>query len=106
MGLAAGYNSLSERVRTLDIIRGLASLGVLIINILPDLRVPLLEQIRRPFADSQGADHLVDLLAAGAMEFKTFTIFSFLFGVVGIAIQIERATARSVNVRYFLLTSL
>ena len=41
-------------------------------------------------------------MAAGALEFKAFTIFSFLFGV-GIAIQMERAAARNVHVRYFLL---
>ena len=94
--------SSSERVRTIDIIRGLALFGVLIVNILSDFRVPLLEHFRRPFADSRGADHLVDLLAAGALEFKALTIFSFLFGV-GIAIQIERATSRNVNTSYFLL---
>jgi uncharacterized membrane protein YeiB len=94
--------SSSERVRTIDIIRGLALFGVLIVNILSDFRVPLLEHFRRPFADSRRADHLVDLLAAGALEFKALTIFSFLFGV-GIAIQIERATSRNVNTSYFLL---
>ena len=39
------------------------------------------------------------------MEFKAFTIFSFLFGV-GIAIQIERAATRNVNVRSFLVRRL
>src|ERR1039458_8648167 len=95
----------SERVRTIDIIRGLALFGVLIVNILSDFRVPLLEHFRRPFAGSHGVDRLVDLLAAGALEFKSFTIFSFLFGV-GIAIQVERAATRNINVRYFLLRRL
>ena len=94
--------SSSERVRTIDIIRGLALFGVLIVNILSDFRVPLLEHFRKPFADSRGADHLVDLLAAGALEHKALTIFSFLFGV-GIAIQIERTMSRNVNTSYFLL---
>ena len=97
--------SSSERVRTIDIIRGLALFGVLIVNILSDFRVPLLEHFRRPFADARGADYLVDLLVTGALEFKAFTIFSFLFGV-GIAIQFERAATRSVNIRYFLLRRL
>ena len=91
-----------ERVRTVDIIRGLALFGVLIVNILSDFRVPLLEHFRRPFAGSHGVDRLVDLLAAGALEFKALTIFSFLFGV-GIAIQLERATSRNIDARYFLL---
>jgi len=97
--------SSNERVRTIDIIRGLALFGVLIVNILSDFRIPLLEHIRRPFAESGGADRLVQLLTAGALEFKAFTIFSFLFGV-GIAIQIERAATRNVNVRLFLLRRL
>jgi uncharacterized protein len=91
-----------ERVRTIDIIRGLALFGVLIVNILSDFRVPLLEHFRRPFADSHGVNRLVELLAAGVLEFKALTIFSFLFGV-GIAIQLERATSRDINARYFLL---
>ena len=94
--------SSSERVRTIDIIRGLALFGVLIVNILSDFRVPLLEHFRKPFADSHGVDRLVELLAAGVLEFKALTIFSFLFGV-GIAIQFERATSRNINARYFLL---
>src|ERR1700688_2367356 len=92
----------SERVRTIDIIRGLALFGVLIVNILSDFRVPLLEHFQRPFADSHGVDRLVEVLAAGLLEFKALTIFSFLFGV-GVAIQLERATSRNITARYFLL---
>ena len=94
--------SSGERVRTIDIMRGLALFGVLIVNILSDFRVPLLEHFRKPFADSHGVDRLVELLAAGVLEFKALTIFSFLFGV-GIAIQLERATSRNIAARYFLL---
>jgi uncharacterized protein len=97
--------SLNERVRIIDIIRGLALFGVLIVNILSDFRVPLLEHILRPFAESGGADRVVQLLTAGALEFKALTIFSFLFGV-GIAIQMERAATRNVNVRSFMLRRL
>ncbi len=92
----------SERVRTIDVLRGLALFGVLIINILSDFRVPLLEHIQKPFSDSHGIDRAVDVLATAGLEFKAFTIFSFLFGV-GIAIQIERGATRNVNTNYFLL---
>jgi uncharacterized protein len=107
MNLASDWQptSSSERVRAVDIIRGLALFGVLIVNILSDFRVPLLEHILMPFAGSRGADHLVDLLATGALEFKALTTFSFLFGV-GIAIQIERARSRNINTSYFLLRRL
>jgi uncharacterized protein len=89
-------------VGTIDILRGLALFGVLIVNILSGFRVPLLEHMRSHFPDSRGADFWVELLVAFALEFKALSIFSFLFGV-GIAIQIERATARNVSPRYFLL---
>lgn len=97
--------SSNERVRTIDIIRGLALFGVLIVNILSDFRVPLLEHIQRPFVESGGADRLVQFLTAGALEFKSLTTFSFLFGV-GIAIQIERAATRNINFRSFMLRRL
>jgi len=90
-----------ERFRTIDIIRGLALFGVLIVNILSGFRVPLLEHIRAPYSVSGGANHLVELIAAGALEFKAITIFSFLFGA-GIAIQVERAASRNINPRGFL----
>jgi uncharacterized protein len=95
----------AERYRTIDIVRGLALFGVLMVNLLTVFRVPLLEHIFSPHTDSSRVNHLVDLLSAGALEFKALTIFSFLFGV-GIAIQIERAESRSVNVRAFLVRRL
>jgi len=97
--------SLSERVRSLDIIRGLALFGVLIVNILLIFRGPLLEHIRTHFAGLKGVDRLVELLSAGVFEFKAFTIFSFLFGV-GISIQFERAASRQVGAQFFVLRRL
>jgi uncharacterized protein len=94
-----------ERVRAIDILRGLALFGVLIVNILSGFRVPLMEHILRPYAGLHGLDRLVELLADFALEFKALTIFSFLFGV-GIAVQIERAAARHVPARHFLLRRL
>jgi uncharacterized protein len=100
---ASGWHPASsgERIVTIDIIRGLALFGVLIVNILGDFRLPLLEHILKRYAGLEGADRLVEILAAGVLEFKALTIFSFLFGA-GIAIQMERASARNVNARYFL----
>jgi uncharacterized protein len=94
----------AERYRPIDIIRGLALFGVLMVNLLSDFRVPLLEHIRQPYSAS-GGDRVVDLLAAGVLEFKSLTIFSFLFGV-GVAIQSERAASRNVGARTFLLRRL
>lgn len=94
-----------ERLQTIDILRGLALFGVLIVNILSGFREPLLEHIRGPFAGLHGLDYLVELLVSLTLEFKALTVFSFLFGV-GIAIQTERISKRSVSPRYFLLRRL
>jgi uncharacterized protein len=95
----------AERYPIIDIIRGLALFGVLIVNILSGFRVPLLEHILRPYSAPEPVNQFVDLLADFALEFKALTIFSFLFGV-GIAIQIERAAARNVRGKDFLFRRL
>lgn len=89
----------SERVGAIDILRGVALFGVLIVNILSDFRIPLLEHFR--MTDLHGIDYWVELLAEWVLQFKAITIFSFLFGV-GIAIQTERAVDRNVSARDFL----
>ena len=96
---------LSERYRSIDIVRALALFGVLIVNVLTLFRVPLLEHILSPETDPGLANQSVDFIVAGALEFKALTIFSFLFGV-GIAIQMERAKSRKVSGRRFLLRRL
>ena len=73
-----------ERYRSLDILRGLALFGVLMVN-LTDFRMPLLG--RDPYTGM--ANGIVKTLIRIVLEFKAITIFSFLFGV-GMAIQAER----------------
>ncbi len=90
-----------ERILAVDIIRGLALFGVLMVNILSNFRLPLLEHTLGHYAGLHGADRTIEILIAGVLEFKALTIFSFLFGV-GIAIQAERASSRSLGARYFL----
>src|SRR5579871_1977906 len=90
----------AERFAAVDIIRGIALFGVLIVNILTIFRVPLQEHILKPYADARGADRVIDQVVAFALEFKAFTIFSFLFGV-GITIQSERAAERKISARSF-----
>ena len=90
-----------ERNSAIDIIRGMALFGVLIVNILSGFRVPLLEHIQHPYADSGPGGRWVELLVAGVLEFKAMTIFSFLFGA-GIAIQFERAASHKCRIRSFL----
>ncbi len=92
----------SDRYRAIDILRGLALFGVLIVNVLTLFRVPLLEHILIPHSDLGRANRLVDILVEGALEFKAVTIFSFLFGA-GVAIQTERAVAHRASARLFLI---
>jgi uncharacterized protein len=92
----------AERYRNIDIIRGLALFGVLMVNLWSAFRVPLLESILRHYAHSGPLNHFVDLMISGALEFKALTIFSFLFGA-GVGIQVDRAAARNARARSFLI---
>ena len=85
-----------ERYVTLDALRGLALLGVLLVNDLDFFRVSLFDQIRLFHTHPGWGNHLVDVLVAGLLDFKAFTLFSLLFGV-GIGIQTERLATRDVG---------
>ncbi len=92
----------TERYRPIDVLRGLALFGVLLINLLGDFRVSLVQHIMEFHTDTGRLNHLVDILSAAFVEFKALTLFSFLFGV-GTAIQAERCAARGLPVYRFLL---
>jgi uncharacterized protein len=83
----------AERYVSLDALRGLALLGVLLVNLLSDFRVSLSEHILSFHTHAGRADRAVDVLVAALIEFKAFGLFSLLFGV-GLAIFAERAAAR------------
>src|SRR5690349_3203782 len=85
----------SERYTTLDLLRGFALFGVLIVNLLYFFRVSLFAHIGRFHMDGGWANHAVDFLVAGLLEFKAFDLFSLTFGI-GVAIQAERAKLRGV----------
>src|ERR1043166_8161535 len=90
-----------ERYATLDILRGLALLGVLLINVHTLFRVSLFEHILHFHTEPGTWNHVVDVLLAGLLETKAVSLFSVMFGV-GMAIQAERAGPRGVNVTRFL----
>jgi uncharacterized protein len=78
----------SERIGTIDILRGIALFIVLIINTATEFRVSIFEQ----FLPATKAAGLADQFSAAvilALHTKGFILFSFLFGV-GLAIQFER----------------
>lgn len=79
-----------ERIEAMDVLRGFALLGILLVNIL-FFSGPMQETIMRPWRESpqpwlQGA---VTWLVQG----KFYCLFSFLFGM-GFAVQIARLEAR------------
>jgi uncharacterized protein len=91
-----------ERYVPLDVLRGLALFGVLLINLHTLFRVSLFEHILHFHTEPGVWNHLVDLLLAGFLETKAVSLFSLMFGI-GSAIQAERAAARGVNVARFLV---
>ena len=94
-----------ERYGNLDVLRGMALFGVLLVNLLSDFRVSLSEHILHFHTQPGLANHIVDILAAGLLEFKAITLFSVLFGA-GIAIFAERADANGVSPTRFLMRRL
>jgi uncharacterized protein len=79
----------AERIDAIDVLRGLALLGVLAINVVTEFRVSIFEQFL-PNADTTSAlDRAVQTFLMMAIEMKALALFSFLFGA-GLAIQFER----------------
>ena len=82
----------SDRIETLDILRGFALLGILLVNMGAFSWPNAYTLWQRYFWDSR-ADAAVDWLVRLLAEGKFYPLFSFLFGL-GAAIQMERADCR------------
>jgi uncharacterized membrane protein YeiB len=95
----------TERYAALDVLRGLALLGVLLVNLLNDFRVSLAEHLLAFHTHPGGLDRAADVFVAALLEFKAFTLFSLLFGV-GLALFSERAVNHQVGAARFLLRRL
>jgi uncharacterized protein len=91
-----------ERYVTLDLLRGLALFGVLLVNLETLFRVSLFEHILHFHTEPGTWNHVVDVLLAWLLETKAVSLFSLMFGI-GSAMQAERAAARGVNVARFLV---
>ena len=66
----------SERYTTLDLLRGLALFGVLLINLLYFFRVSLFDHILHVHSHAGWVNHAVDLLVTVLVEFKAFDLFA------------------------------
>src|SRR5437879_5040704 len=79
----------SERIDAIDVLRGVALLGVLAINVVTEFRVSIFEQFLAAKPAAWPVDHAVETILTLAVEMKAFALFSLLFGA-GLAIQFER----------------
>ena len=79
----------SERIDAIDVLRGVALLGVLAINVVTEFRVSIFEQFLAAKPAAWPVDHAVEAILTLAVEMKAFALFSLLFGA-GLAIQFER----------------
>lgn len=79
----------TERIHILDILRGFAVFGILLVNI-TGFNDPVFYPERIPSQGFPWYDELFDFLMVFLAEGKFYTIFSFLFGL-GFSVQITRA---------------
>jgi uncharacterized protein len=84
---APGPIASSTRIEGIDVLRGLALFGVIIIHVVFEFRVSIFEQFLPPTGTS--VDRALKDVLTAAVELKAFAVFSFLFGV-GLAIQFDR----------------
>jgi uncharacterized protein len=80
-----------ERVEVMDVLRGVALLGILLMNIEAFVG-PLMESVTGVNAGFSGADRKVDAAIYVLVQGKFITMFSLLFGM-GFAVMLERANA-------------
>ena len=91
----------AERYAALDVLRGAALLGVLMVNLLVGFRVSLFKSFLTFHTHAGWANRATDILLAWIFEFKAFALFSFLFGV-GVGVQAERAATHQRSAAVFL----
>jgi uncharacterized protein len=79
----------AERIDAIDVLRGLALLGVVAINVVNEFRVSIFEQFLSQKPPTSPIDSAIGAILMLAVEMKALALFSLLFGA-GLAIQFER----------------
>lgn len=79
----------AERIEAIDILRGLALFGVLVVNLVGSFRDSFLRHFLYPDPGRVFPDRVADSAIRILLEGKALTIFAFLFGA-GLAMQYER----------------
>jgi len=91
----------SSRIQAIDAARGVALFGVLAVNVVTAFRISIFQQfLPNPFSDAGSLDGFVERFVHFALDMKSFSLFSILFGL-GLAMQFERLS-RSGHPFYFL----
>ena len=83
----------NQRIEPIDILRGIALFGVLVINLLGEFRVSIFTQFVTSPPATHPTDRWIETYIPVFIEMKAFALFSLLFGI-GLAIQMERITSR------------
>lgn len=87
-----GPVSPSDRIDSIDVLRGVALLGVLAINLVMEFRVSIFAQFLPAWRAVPAVDRAVETVLMLAVDLKAFALFSLLFGA-GLAIQFEHLSA-------------
>ena len=79
----------AERIGAIDVLRGIALLGVVAMNVVTEFRVSIFERFLFPKAPLSPIDSAVETILMLFVDLKALALFSLLFGA-GLAIQFER----------------
>jgi uncharacterized protein len=85
----SGPISSAERIEAIDVLRGVALLGVVAMNVVTEFRVSIFQRFLFPRPDAPPIDNAVETVLMLAVDLKALALFSLLFGA-GLAIQFER----------------
>jgi uncharacterized protein len=79
----------NDRIESIDVIRGIALFGVIIVNLVTEFRVSIFQQFLEPTVKTVGIDNVFEKIVVFGFEAKAFCLFAILFGA-GLAIQFDR----------------
>ncbi|MBC8309966.1 MAG: hypothetical protein H8E83_05565, partial [Planctomycetes bacterium] len=86
----------NERIVSIDVLRGVAVLGILLMNIVSFSMVTSAYESPAVYGDLSGADWYTWLILHYVADTKFMSIFSILFGA-GVCVFMERAQAKGKN---------
>jgi uncharacterized protein len=84
----------SNRIASIDIVRGIALFGVVAINVVTEFRVSIFEQFLPARMNEPWFDRALQSILMVGIDLKALALFSLLFGV-GLAIQYDHLCANS-----------